>query len=86
MNKTFIRPSKPRVVTRSNVSSVKKYNVRRNLHAVNNDLLTTSYFVGKTITLFTFFYTSLNWLMYKNINQGNNDQDQDQGDDKDTEM
>lgn len=84
MNKTFIRPSKPRVVTRSNVSSVQKYNVRRNLHAVNNDLLTTSYFVGKTITLFTFFYTSLNWLMYKNINQDNNDQDQ--GDNKDTEM
>ncbi len=33
--------------------------------AINSDIVTTSYFVGKGITLFTFFYTSLNWWMYK---------------------
>ena len=28
-----------------------------------------SYFVGKNIILFTFFYSTLNWLHYRNINK-----------------
>ena len=37
--------------------------VRRN--AIDNSWVETSYFVGKYITLFTFFYTGLNYLMYR---------------------
>lgn len=37
--------------------------------AMNSDIVTTSYFIGKGITLFTFFYTSLNWWMYKQQRQ-----------------
>jgi helix-turn-helix protein len=77
MNKTIIRHSRPRVVTRSKVNKINKHQVHlpRILHASNNDIVTTSYFVGKTITLFTFFYTSLNWMMYKNINKDQGDED-----------
>lgn len=78
MNKTLIRPARPHVVTRSNVSKGYKPNtnqVRRGLPAINNDIVTTSYLVGKSITLFTFFYTSLNWMMYKTINKESDDED-----------
>jgi hypothetical protein len=78
MNKTLIRPARPHTVTRSNVSKGYKPNtnqVRRGLHAINNDIVTTSYLVGKSITLFTFFYTSLNWMMYKTINKESDDED-----------
>lgn len=73
MNKTFFRPShsRPHTVTRPNVNKA-----RRNLHAINNDMVTTTYFIGKGITLFTFFYTSLNWMMYKNINKDNPSDDE----------
>lgn len=73
MNKTFIRPShsRPHTVSRSNVNKA-----RRSLHAINNDMVTTTYFLGKGITLFTFFYTSLNWMMYKNINKDNQSDDE----------
>lgn len=32
-------------------------------------LVNTSYFVGKTFTLFTMFYCALNWLYYKDLNK-----------------
>jgi hypothetical protein len=35
----------------------------------------TSYFVGKYITLFTFFYTGLNYLMYKDARKGLEEED-----------
>lgn len=39
--------------------------VRRN--AIDNSWVETSYFVGKYITLFTFFYTGLNYLTYRDV-------------------
>ena len=78
MNKTIIRHARPQVVTRSNVNKGYKspsIQVRRGLQAINNDIVTTTYLVGKSITLFTFFYTSLNWMMYKTINKESDDED-----------
>jgi hypothetical protein len=42
-----------------------------------DSLLLTSYFVGKSITLFTMFYCSLNWWYYRSL------QDRDRHDDDD---
>lgn len=33
---------------------------------VSTSFIETTYYVGKYITLFTMFYTSLNWMMYRN--------------------
>lgn len=42
---------------------------------MTDQLIHMSYFVGKSITLFTFFFCSLNWLHYKEIN-GKDEEDQ----------
>lgn len=34
-------------------------------------IVDASYIVGKSIILFTFFYTSLNWFMYRKIRKDN---------------
>jgi len=43
--------------------------------AIDNSWVETSYFVGKYITLFTFFYTGLNYLMYKDARKGLEEED-----------
>ena len=35
------------------------------------------YLVGKSVILFTFFYTSLNWYMYRKIRKENEKEDHD---------
>lgn len=66
MNKTIIRSTRPQTITRTRVNTSSCPKAPR---ALNSDIVTTSYFVGKGITLFTFFYSSLNWMMYKSINK-----------------
>lgn len=73
MTRSIIRAYKPLGSTRPKVSTI---NIRKHApRALNNDIVTMSYFVGKGITLFTMFYTSLNWLMYKRQNDKNKEED-----------
>jgi hypothetical protein len=37
--------------------------------AIENDMVSVTYTVGKYITLFTFFYTSLNYMFYKSARE-----------------
>ena len=34
-------------------------------NAISNDVVEVSYFVGKYVMLFTFFYSSLNYMFYR---------------------
>lgn len=43
--------------------------VRRPAAFVSQELINASYFAGKYITLFVFFYSSLNFLYYRNLRQ-----------------
>jgi hypothetical protein len=45
-------------------------------NAIDNDIVSVSYTVGKYITLFTFFYTSLNYFLYKKIREDNEDNEE----------
>lgn len=54
-------------------SSMNRY-TRTN--AIDNDIVSVSYTVGKYITLFTFFYTSLNYFLYKKIREDNEDNEE----------
>jgi hypothetical protein len=73
MTRSIIRTYKPLSTSRPKVSTI---NVRKHApRALNHDMVTMSYFVGKGITLFTMFYTSLNWLMYKQHNDNNKEED-----------
>jgi hypothetical protein len=40
-----------------------------------HDVVQTSYYVGKGITLFTMFYCTLNWWHYKRLREDHEDED-----------
>lgn len=42
---------------------------------VSQEFLNASYFAGKYITLFVFFYSSLNYLYYRNLRQEEDNED-----------
>lgn len=52
-----------------------KMRVRRPAAFVSQELMDASYFVGKYITLFVFFYSSLNFFYYRNLRQEEEDDD-----------
>lgn len=68
MNRTITRSTRPQTITHTRTKVNKGYLAKP--HAINSDIVTTSYFVGKGITLFTMFYSSLNWMMYRGMNKG----------------
>jgi hypothetical protein len=43
--------------------------VKTQITPITVDLETINYFVGKGIILFTMFYCSMNWFMYKRIRE-----------------
>lgn len=49
--------------------------IRRPAAFVSQELMDASYFAGKYITLFVFFYSSLNFLYYRNLRQEEEDDD-----------
>jgi hypothetical protein len=50
---------------------------------VSQTFLDSTYYVGKYITLFTMFYSGLNWLHYRNLqNMNKNENDKKDDDDK----
>lgn len=64
--------SKNNVLNRKPFHSVsRKIQHRPRSFEVSKTFMDTTYYVGKYITLFTLFYTSLNWMMYKNIREQN---------------
>ena len=44
---------------------------------VSQTLLDSTYYIGKYITLFTMFYSGLNWFHYRNLQNMNDDDDDD---------
>jgi REP element-mobilizing transposase RayT len=69
--------------TTSRITTIKKPSYVNNkisktrTNAFQNDMVTMSYFVGKGIVLFTFFYTSLNYFHYKRLREEYEDQSKD---------
>lgn len=57
------RVIKPCVLRQPKYNKIMKTQSAQVIHMFEH----TSYIIGKGIILFTFFYTSLNWLHYKNI-------------------
>lgn len=61
--------------TTGKIASIKKnYNIQKrnktvSVKSFNNDIVTMSYFIGKGIVAFTFFYTSLNYFFYKGLRE-----------------
>ena len=49
--------------------------LRRPSAFVSQEFLDASYFAGKYLTLFVFFYSSLNFLYYRNLRQDEEDDD-----------
>ena len=47
----------------------KRRNTIERIKSFNNDAVAMSYFIGKGIILFTFFYTSLNYFHYKQLRE-----------------
>jgi hypothetical protein len=68
----------PRKATHFNTTII---TTRRN--AIDSDIDTLTYTVGKSITLFTFFYTSLNYLFYRSSRKENEKEVNDHSDDRD---
>lgn len=52
-----------------------KLHVRRPAAFVSQELVDASYFAGKYITLFVFFYSSLNFFYYRNLRKEEEDDD-----------
>jgi hypothetical protein len=67
--------------TTSKITTIKKPSYVNNkinktrTNAFQNDMVTLSYFVGKGIIMFTFFYTSLNYFHYKKLREEYEDKD-----------
>lgn len=65
------------VSTTSKFTTIKKpsYNKisKTRTNAIQNDVVSLSYIVGKGIIAFTFFYTSLNYFHYKRLREENED-------------
>lgn len=40
-----------------------------------HDMVETSYYVGKGITLFTMFYCTMNWWFYKRLREDQEDEE-----------
>lgn len=63
------------VKTTNKVASIRKNHhiQKRNntirANSLNNDIVSMSYFVGKGIIAFTFFYTTLNYFFYKQLRE-----------------
>lgn len=63
------------VSTTNKIASIKKNNnIQKRINTIrvksfNNDVVTMSYFIGKGIIAFTFFYTSLNYFHYKRLRE-----------------
>jgi len=68
--RTRLPVPQPRVCVRTH-----KLLVRRPKAFVSQEFLNASYFAGKYITLFVFFYSSLNFLYYRNLRQEEEDDD-----------
>lgn len=62
---------KPSYVNKNNKISKTRAN------AFENDVVSLSYFFGKGIIAFTFFYTSLNYFHYKRLREEYEDQNKD---------
>lgn len=68
-------PSRHRynVNTTSRIAYIKKNHHQRSstirVKSFDNDVVSTSYFIGKGIIAFTFFYTSLNYFFYKGLRE-----------------
>lgn len=70
--------------TTSKITTIKKpsyvnnkISIKTRTNAFESDVVTLSYFVGKGIIAFTFFYTSLNYLYYKRLREEYEEQDKD---------
>jgi hypothetical protein len=63
------------VNTTSKITSIKRnYHIQKRSNTIrvksfNNDIVTMSYFIGKGMIAFTFFYTSLNYFYYKRLRE-----------------
>lgn len=67
-----IRAAPGRVVVKRNVRVVARPRLVKPLRVVSNpDWMEVSYFVGKSVILFTMFYSGLNWLHYKKVREDN---------------
>lgn len=71
MLKTCTHIFVPRKVTINKVRPLVKYRerVKTNISHVSFDWENTCFYVGKGIVLFTMFYCSMNWLLYKRIRE-----------------
>ncbi len=86
MNVSRINPHKfynQRYITTSKITTIKKPSYvsskikRSQTNSLSNDVVTLSYFVGKGIIAFTFFYTSLNYFHYKRLREEYEENDED---------
>lgn len=67
-----IRAAPGRVVVQRSVRLVARPRLVKPLRVVSNpDWMEVSYFVGKSVILFTMFYSGLNWLHYKKVREDN---------------
>jgi REP element-mobilizing transposase RayT len=88
MNRTVMRTTSkihPRryINTTSKITTIKKPSYvnhkigKTRTNALNEDIVTLSYFVGKGIIAFTFFYTSLNYFHYRRLREEYENKDED---------
>lgn len=83
MNVTRVKPVHihKRYIITSKIATIKKPSYinnkikRSQTNALSNDVVTLSYFVGKGIIAFTFFYTSLNYFYYRRLREDYEDKD-----------
>ena len=67
-----IRVVPGRVVVQKNVRLVARPRLVKPVRAISTpDWMEVSYFVGKSVILFTMFYSGLNWLHYKKVREDN---------------
>ena len=60
------------VTVKRNMIVIARPRLVKPLRVVSNpDWMEVSYFVGKSIILFTMFYSGLNWLHYKKLREDN---------------
>ena len=59
----------PRNVSAHKIRPVVKFRERVKTHVL--PIEAANYYAGKCIILFTMFYSSINWLMYKRIREKN---------------
>lgn len=57
------------------INNIHRVNLTRT-QSLNNDIITTSYYVGKYVTAFIFFYTSLNYFYYKRLREQHEEDNQ----------